>query len=564
MSALGIYLTNSVRASQLDSLRSQLGNEARIMAETSLPSFLEEGRLHDLEILAEQLGEQIGTRITIIALDGTVVVDTDEDPAVMENHATRPEVADALNSGYGEITRYSTTLGQKMMYVAIPINDNGDILGIARVALPLTQVESTVDRVIIGIVIAIAITTILVVLLAWLITGVITRPIRELTRLSQEIASGKFEHRISVDTRDEAGQLAQAFNEMATNLRTMVATISEDRTRLSTILDNMADGIITTDNEGTILLANRATGKLLGIESENITAQPLIEAVREYEMHDILKLCLNTGQEQVAQFESGSTNRYLRAIAVPIINDRKNGAILLIQDLTELRGLQSMRRELIGNVSHELRTPLAGIKAMVETLQDSAANDPQATSDFLKRIEDEVDRMSQLVAELTELSRIETGVTELKLEPVNLNSLIDAVITQLNPLAERQTLSLRTEFANDLPDVRADRERIRGVIVNLIHNAIKFSQPGGYIKAATSLSDDSIIVEITDIGAGIALKDLPRIFERFYKVDRSRSGGGTGMGLAIAKHVVEAHGGSIRVQSEEGKGSTFSFSLPLK
>ena len=201
---------------------------------------------------------------------------------------------------------------------------------------------------------------------------------------------------------------------------------------------------------------------------------------------------------------------------------------------------------------------------MVETLQDGAIDDREAAKDFLSRIEAEVDRMTQLVAELTELSRIETGKVELQLEPVNVNSLVEEVIAQLKPQVERQNLTLDMALGDDLPVTQADKERIRQVMLNLIHNAIKFNRPGGSIRTTTKLSADSVILEISDTGTGIAKDDLPHVFERFYKADKSRTGQGSGMGLAIAKHVVEAHGGKIWVQSEEGKGSTFNFSLPLK
>jgi two-component system phosphate regulon sensor histidine kinase PhoR len=281
-------------------------------------------------------------------------------------------------------------------------------------------------------------------------------------------------------------------------------------------------------------------------------------------LNDILKSCLETGQEQIIQFDSGISNKYLRVIAILIDQERQGGALVLVQDLTELKGLQTMRRELVGNLSHEFRTPLAGIKAMVETLQGGAINDQTATSDFLDRIETEVDRLTQMVAELTELSRIETGKGELKLEQVNINLLIEEVITQLKPQVERQNLSLNKKLTSDLPFIQADKERIRHVIVNLIHNAIKFNRTGGSIITTTEILEDSVLVEISDTGIGIPGKDLPRIFERFYKTDKSRAGQGSGMGLAIAKHIVEAHGGNIWARSEEGKSSTFSFSLPLK
>jgi two-component system phosphate regulon sensor histidine kinase PhoR len=561
MSILGFYLSNSTRSSQLDNLRSQLENEARITAEASLPGFLSQDKQEVLDSLAKRLGEQTDIRVTIISVDGTVLGDSEEDPSTMENHALRPEIRDALRTGLGESTRYSTTVSQKMMYIAVPISYQGEVLGTARVSLPLTVVESLVHRVTMSIITAMSVATLLVILVAWVIARITTRPIRKLTIASERIASGELEQKITIETKDEVGELAQAFNEMSLKLKEMVETISGERARLATILDNMADGVIMTGSEGNILLANNAAAKLFNIK--NTTEKPLIEVVRDHELDEVLKLCLQTAKTQSVQYESGSSKRYIRAIAIPISHDEMSGVLLLFQDLTELRNLQTTRRELIGNISHEFRTPLAGIKAMVETLRDGAVDDKKAAIDFLVRIDDEVERLTQIVVELTELSRIETGEAELRLEPVNLNLLVEEVITQLSPQIERQQLTAEKKIDTNLPSVQADKRRIRQTIVNLIHNAIKFTNPGGKIMVTTRIHNGSVTVDISDTGIGIAKRDLPHVFERFYKGDRDRSGGGTGMGLAIAKHVIEAHGGSIWVQSEEGKGSTFSFSLPV-
>jgi two-component system phosphate regulon sensor histidine kinase PhoR len=561
MSILGFYLSNSTRSSQLDNLRSQLENEARITAEASLPGFLSQDKQEVLDSLAKRLGEQADTRVTIISVDGTVLGDSEEDPSTMENHASRPEIRDALRTGLGESTRYSTTVSQKMMYIAVPISYQGEVLGTARVSLPLTAVESLVHRVTMSIITAMSVATLLVILAAWVIARITTRPIRKLTIASERIASGELEQKITIETKDEVGELAQAFNEMSLKLKEMVDTISGERARLATILDNMADGVIMTDSEGNILLANNAAAKLFNIK--NTTEKPLIEVVRDHEMDEVLKLCLQTAKTQSVQYESGASKRYIRVIAIPISHGEMSGVLLLFQDLTELRNLQTTRRELIGNISHEFRTPLAGIKAMVETLRDGAVDDQEAARDFLARIDDEVERLTQIVVELTELSRIETGEAELRLESVDLNLLVEEVITQLSPQIERQQLTAEKNIDANLPSVQADKRRIRQTIVNLIHNAIKFTNTGGKIMVTTRIHNGSATVDISDTGIGIAKRDLPHVFERFYKGDRDRSRGGTGMGLAIAKHVIEAHGGSIWVQSEEGKGSNFSFSLPI-
>jgi two-component system phosphate regulon sensor histidine kinase PhoR len=563
MGILGAYLVNSTHNSQLDNLRSQLENEARITAEASLPGFLSPDEPSDLDALAKKLGVEIEARITIIALDGVVLGDSEEDPSVMENHANRPEIMDALATGVaGESTRYSTTLGQMMMYVAVPVIYQHEALGVARISLPLTAVESLVRQVTVIIIIAMAVATALVVLAAWIIARTTTRPIRRLTTASKRIASGKLGQKITIGAKDEVGELTHAFNEMSAKTKELVETISGDRTRLATILDNMADGVIMTDAEGNISLANRAAENLFNIkDAEN---KPLIEVVRDHEIDELLKLCLKTAGTQTVQYESGISKRYLRAIAIPVIHNELTSVLLLLQDLTELRNLQTTRRDVIGNISHEFRTPLAGIKAMVETLRDGAVDDKETAGDFLARIDSEVDRLTQLVAELTELSRIETGKAELKKEPLDLNQLVEEVIAQLSPQAKRQKLSIARESAADLPFVPADKDRVRQVIANLVHNAIKFTPAGGRITITSRALEGSVVVDIADTGIGIPKEDLPRVFERFYKGDKARAGEGTGMGLAIAKHVIEAHGGNIWVESEEGKGSTFSFSLPLQ
>jgi len=561
MAALGIYLTNNARNSQIDDLRFQLGQEAKITAEAALPSLTGQGGSPDA--LAKKLGQEIDSRVTIIAPDGTVLGDSLEDPAAMENHATRPEVKDALATGIGESNRYSTTLQEQMMYVAVTINHQGGVIGIARAALPLTSVESSVSHITRTIILATVIVTVLAVLAAWIIARTMTRPIRRLTRASKGISAGKLGQKIAITSQDEIGQLAQAFNEMSANLKTTLDTMSAEKNRLASILTSMADGVILTDAGGDIILANRAAGALFSFKEENVINKPVIEVVHDHEVDELLKLCLNAGQEQTIQFESGIARRFLRAIAVPLRNQgRLNGVLILLQDLTELRNLQTMRRDLVGNISHELRTPIAGIKAMAETLLSGAIDDKAAARDFLTRIEGEADRLTQMVAELTQLSRIETGQVELKKEPVNLNTLVDDAIAELNPLAEKQQVKLLKELTPDFPSVMADKDRIRQTIINLIHNAIKFNKAGGSVIISTGFNISSVSLSVADTGIGISRDDLPRVFERFYKADKARTGGGSGLGLAIAKHTVQAHGGDIRAQSEEGKGSTFTFTLP--
>ncbi len=563
MGLLGLYMINSTRNTQVSHLESQLVNEAKLVANMSTPSFADPTKNDNLNTIAKSIGNEIGTRITLISINGTVLGDTDQDPVSMENHATRPEVVAALATGVGQATRYSATLHENMMYVAIPVTDQGKVLGIARVALPLTAVESSVNTSVMTIVGALAIAALLVILAAAVIARMITRPVRQLTRAAEAIAAGKLDQQIRTRTNDEIGRLGRAFNEMSLSVKNSMAVVADERSRLDSILCSLTDGVVMTDSEGNVVLANPAAEKLFNFKEPKVTGRPLIEAIPDHEIDDMVKKCLGTAQEQNTQLDS-ITGRFLRAIAVPITTGDTRGALILFQDLTEMRSLQTMRREFVGNISHELRTPLAAIKAIVDTLRDSAINDPVAATDFLNRLDVEVDGMTQMVSELIELSRIETGKIKLKLEPVNINLLAEEVITRLSPQADRQQVSLSAELASDLPAVQVDKERIKQVMMNIIHNAIKFTPSGGKVIVSTKLDGQSVVTRVSDTGIGISKEDLPHIFERFFKTDKSRSTSGTGLGLAIAKHTVQIHGGNVWVQSEQGKGSTFGFSLPLK
>jgi len=561
MGFLGVYITSSARNTQINHLKLQLVNEAELVANISASSFADPAQQVNLNVVAQTIGAEINTRITFIALDGTVLGDNDQTAASMENHATRPEVQAALAGNIGQDTRYSTTLREYMMYAAVPVLSQGQKIGVARVALPLTTVESSVNSEVLTIITAVVIAAILFILIAALIARMITKPVRQITKAAVGITAGNLGQQIEIRTNDEIGRLAHAFNEMSQNLKTTIAAIVDERGNLATVLTNLTDGVVMTDAEEKLLLTNPAAERLFNFKKENVNGHPLIEAVHDYEIDEIVKKCLSTTHEQTAQLETNG--RFIRVIAVPITTGRSYSTLILFQDLTELRNLQTMRRELIGNISHDLRTPIAGIKAMVETLQDTAIDDKQVAWDFLTRINGEVDRLTQMVTELTELSHIETGKAELRRVPTNLNYLIEEVVGQMRPQAESKPVTITTDFNSNLPVIKVDKDRIRQTLTNLVHNAIKFNNPGGKVTITTTFDNESAIVSMSDTGIGISKEDLPHIFERFYKADKARSQGGSGLGLAIAKHTIQAHGGSISVKSEEGKGTTITFDLPL-
>ncbi|MDY6911588.1 MAG: ATP-binding protein [Chloroflexota bacterium] len=562
MGILGFHLFDYVRDVQIDNLRAQLRGEASLIRESSLPLFANVAETGKLDDLAMKSSQQIDARVTIIARDGTVRGDSEENPATMENHADRPEVQGALSAGFGESTRYSSTLDQMMMYVAVPLESAGDVIGVARVALPLAEVDRSMDRLAATVALSVGMATLFAILMSLLIARAITRPIKDLTRAANRMTAGNLDQNIYVGTRDESAELASAFNEMAQSLKQMIDALSAERNRLAAVLLNMVDGVIMIDRNGIIMMVNKAAARLFGFAEEIAVGSRLIEIIPDYEINDVFRSCLSSGEQRDAHVERAVVGSFMRVIATPISGDGASGALLLFQDLAQARRLQTVRQKFVGNISHELRTPLASIKAIVETLSDGAINDPKASSDFLGMIDREIDRMTQMVRELAELSRIETREKDLNLAPVDLNLTIEAAIAKLKPQAERKQIEVTQKVDPQLPMALAEEERIQQVLTNLLHNAIKFTPDGGKVTLSVEVENDGVVVSVCDSGVGIPADDLPHVFERFYKADKARSSEGTGLGLAIAKHIIHAHGGEIWVESVAGKTTTFSFSLP--
>ncbi len=562
MTGLGFFIIDFVEDERLDDLRSQLEGEAVLVGESSRMLLDDSLDTAAINALAMRLGQQIDARVTIISDDGTVWGDSEEDPALMDNHALRPEVIDALRTGFGESRRHSVTLGEDMMYVAIRFDIEGQPAGIARVALPTREVDQSTDRLMTTIILAMGIATVIAIGVALYIARATARPIKAITAAAKRISAGDIDQRIYAGTSDETGELASAFNEMAANLKSTVGDLNAQTNKLSAVLDTISDGVLMTDVQGTVIIANPAVGRLFGFPADQAMGQRLTQLISDHEIHDIFKEYLRTGHQQSRQIEQPRTGRLIRVIVSDITYHGSVGVLLMFQDLTEVRRLQTVRQKFIANVSHELRTPLASIKAVTETLAEGIVTNPDVAADFLGRIETEVDRMTQMVNELSELSRIETGKWKLNLAETNANTLIDDCVSRIKPQADRKQIVLHVDVDPAMPPVLAERDRIAQVLLNLLHNAIKFTPEGGTVTVSAVSEDKSVVFRVTDTGIGISPEDLPHVFERFYKADKARSTQGSGLGLAIAKHIVQAHGGEIWVESEPDQGSTFRFTVP--
>ena len=393
--------------------------------------------------------------------------------------------------------------------------------------------------------------------------------IREMSEMANQISEGDVNVRVLPHSRDEIGELARVINQITDSLRDRIGDLAEENRQLDIVLDNMADGVLIANDMGRIQFINTAAAKMLVSSETQALGRSFAEVARHHQLIDLWQICRDEGRVAVAAVEIGR-GLFLQAYVTPFQEEGKLGYLVILQDLTKVRFLQTVRRDFVSNISHELRTPLASLRAVVETLQDGALEEPTVAHRFLDRAERELDTLTQMVEELLELSRIESGEVPLRLEPTVVSELIFDALDRLRPQAERERIEVKVQIADDVPLVSADSERMRRVVANLLHNAIKFTPERGNIQIAARLNDGvkpdaEVIFSVRDNGTGIAVDDLPLIFERFYKSDRARTRGqgGTGLGLAIARHLVEAHGGRIWAKSKEGKGSTFFFTLPV-
>jgi len=413
------------------------------------------------------------------------------------------------------------------------------------------------------------------VTLAFILSARITRPIKELTGATQRILSGDRHARIMRYGRDETGEFIRTYNQLIDQDSQIINELTEERDQLASVLAYMADGVIIADAYGYVRQVNPAAMRLLGTTEKKALGRPIAETLRHHQLIGLWQQCQREKEEQIAAVEVGR-DLFLQAVVTPVMRRGSLVYLVILQDLTTIRRLETIRRDFISNISHELRTPLASLRAVVETLQDGALADPPAATRFLSRAEHEVDTLTQMVEELLELSRIESGRVPLKLSATAVRDLIQQPLERFRAQARRDEVQLVVKIPDDLPLVLADASRVQQVVNNLVHNALKFTPHGEVTVSAFADSDapravrdklagapPSVVIAVADTGVGIPAEDLPRIFERFYKSDRARTRGrgGTGLGLAIARHIVQAHNGRIWAESKEGKGSTFYFSL---
>lgn len=389
--------------------------------------------------------------------------------------------------------------------------------------------------------------------------------LKSLTEAAKELGEGKYQDTHLPPMQNslrEMRELREALHETANQIEDQINALSKERAMLSAVLGQMTDGVLIADNSGSVQLLNKAAEKLFRIGEAEALDHSVVEVMRHHRLVELWEETRN-GPAKTITMEMGAMHKFLQVVGIPLGEDLPGRSMLLFQDLTQTHRLETIRRDFISNISHELRTPMAGLKAISETLLDGALDDPAVARNFVLRMDAEVDNLTQMVNELLELSRIESGRSNFDFQHIEPCRLIQKPVDRMALQAERVGVTLSHDCPVDLPLVFADPERISQVFINLIHNAIKFTPNGGHIHVSAFQDGKMVVFKVSDNGVGIAKIDITRIFERFYKADRARSGGGTGLGLSICRHIVEAHGGKIWAESVENSGSDFFFSIPV-
>jgi two-component system phosphate regulon sensor histidine kinase PhoR len=560
---LGVVVVTSVDGHQRRQIADSVQRRA-VLTRDALRGRAGEGD-EALQQLVQRLAEDAGARVTLIGADGRVRADSARDPGGMDNHGDRPEVLQAREHGVGVAARDSQTLGQRMLYVAVRADDLGPDVAFVRAALPMDTVEDQVrslDRIVWAAAGGAGVAALAVAF--WLARRTV-RPLAELTDAARLIAAGGYGHKVYAAGPDEIGALARTFNRMSARLAAQFAQLEEDRQQLRAILSGMVEGVVALGPDERILFVNDRAARLLELQAQAAVGRRLWEVVRVRGLQDMVRRAMAGPEPHQEELRWNSPS--LRSLTVHAARLASGGgAVLVLHDTTDLRRLERVRQDFVANVSHELKTPLSVIKACVETLLDGAADDPAHRDRFLERIGDQADRLYALILDLLSLARIESGEEAFELRAVPLGPAVAECLERHRARAgaKGQLLLAEPPPGADGLAAHVDEEALGQILDNLVDNAVKYTPDGSRITVRWRDEGEQVRLEVEDNGPGIPEADLPRIFERFYRVDkaRSREMGSTGLGLAIVKHLTQAMKGGVRAASRVGYGTTFVVSLP--
>jgi two-component system phosphate regulon sensor histidine kinase PhoR len=567
VAAVSWYASGSLRHFYYEQTEADLLARGRILSR-QIVELLQPLDPDALDALCKDTGRASGTRITVLSESGQVIGDSDRDPKRMENHAGRPEVISAFSGRVGSAIRFSDTLHKKMMYVAVPIMGDRSVSAILRTSISVSSIDRDVRSLQMRIALAGVLIAAVVAGISLYISRMLSRPLVEMKKGAVEFAGGNLRHRLPSPPSRELSELTEALNRMAAQLDERIRTIVRQRNELETVLTSMDEGVIAIDTGERILNMNRAAFDIFRLNAGDIKGKMIQEVVRNNELLQSIIQALSGGtavEKDITLYQN--RERILNVHTLPLkgADQEPIGILTVLKDVTQIRRLETMRRDFVANVSHEIKTPLTAIKGYVETLRSGAVDNSEESKRFLGIIEKHVDRLSSIIDDLLKLSKIEMEDENRKfaLEEHPLKGILLSAIQVCQSKADAKNIRISLQCEDGLR-ANVDPHLIEQAAVNLLDNAIKYSDREGSVQVEVRSDTSEILIGFKDRGIGIAREHLPRLFERFYRVDkaRSRKAGGTGLGLSIVKHIAHAHGGAVTVESTPGKGSTFSLHLP--
>ena len=567
-----VYLNRALERLALESVEARLTTAARLLHDEARDLIENRATPRTVYAFTLRAAGQSDLRVTVIGADGTVLGDSRVPPAELrrvENHAERPEVRAALAGRVGHGLRTSVTVGAPLFYVALPVRDGGRVVGVLRMAVPLSVVTSSHAELHQVLLLGGLVALLAALGIAMFVAGRLTRPVVEMESVARRMSEGDFAVHAPVRSPDEIGVLGRALNGLAARLREKVRDLEEEQAKARAILESMVEGVVAVDGHDHIVVMNEGARTIFALGAARAEGKSFLEVIRNVDLYRIFRESrVGTPDAVVGRQLRLSTpvERVLEVHAAPLrLAGDEVGAVMVLHDVTELRRLERVRTEFVANVSHELRTPLTAIHGYLETLLGGALEEPEHARKFLEIAFRHTERLGRLVSDLTDLSNIELGKVSLRLEATPLDEVVDSVLTMIRPRAAGGEVALSVDLPVDLPPVRADRDRLAQILINLVDNGVKYTPAGGRVAVSARRVGPALVeVGVSDTGVGIPPADLPRVTERFYRVDRARSRelGGTGLGLAIVKHLVLAHGGELAIESQPGRGTVVRFSLP--
>ena len=545
----------AIRHHHIDTLTDNLKNLC-ITLKLKISPLLENNQIEELDTLIKELGNQTNTRITIINPGGGVVTDSEKDPKLMESHKSRIEIIQAIKYGFGTSLRYSASIKEEMLYVAVPIEKDGKVYGVLRASLFLKEINTLLNNLKMNIVKIAVIIVIILLIGAFLFSRNFSRPLNELAIASSRVAKGDFSTKVVLKSRSEIRELADSFNYMTDQINTLFTQLSHQKEELDSIISSINEGLCVIDKDGVISISNESFRKT--VQNDSVKGKLYWEVLRKTRFDELIKKVRSEQNSIVDEIELNSKIFLCSATFC----SNKEDIVVTLHDITKIKNLEKTKKDFVTNVSHELRTPLTAIKGFVETLQDT--NNDDENQHYLNIINRHTDRVIRIVNDLLLLSKLEGTPDSLEWEKVNLRDLIENILKIFEHSLKEKNLVLKFNADNNLPIIKADPFKLEQVFINLIDNAIKYTERGEVV-ISLSHNNETVIIEIEDTGICIPREHLPRIFERFYVVDSSRSRklGGTGLGLSIVKHIVLLHNGKIEVKNIPGAGTSFVVTLPV-